>query len=327
MKNIQDAALTLLLRQPIETHILPAHLYRSDSLAQEIEKACVPKNDLSRTDILNILVKYFYAYIYPDSMDSSINLKDISVCFNQFIHRRLGTPLLWDKIDLRRSLLKYGFSLAMLADLPKSAHIFHEIALSKIDPDKFKGFFLGIDIGAGTGILMLAQMVAARKNEFDKIKITGIERDKPTFERTRLIADKLNLGTMLLGDAKKRLTYSFLSNDSVTFISNETLPGVSARLWKEDFIVINKMLFDSYETLLRLTHFFPNQVYARDKSTERVIILNRDNNFYNTNQYPLRLMYPYAIELDNAACPLTEIGWEYAALLQDPWPDILSHRW
>ncbi|MCA1742941.1 MAG: hypothetical protein LC631_03195, partial [Desulfovibrionales bacterium] len=177
------------------------------------------------------------------------------------------------------------------------------------------------------GILMLAQMIAARKNRFRKIEIVGIEREKSTLERTQLIAEVLNIGKVIGADAKKIQTYSFFQDRRVTFISNETLPGSDARLWKEDFIVINKTLFDNLSHLLKKTIFFPSKVFIADKSGKNTQILSTENKFHQVQGYPLRLMYPLAIELDGKPVHLVHIGSHITPLIQDPWTHILSHRW
>ncbi len=174
---------------------------------------------------------------------------------------------------------------------------------------------------------MLAQMISAKKNKFSEIEITGIEREKNTLERTQLIAEVLNIGKVIGADAKKTQAYSFFQDRPVTFISNETLPGSDARLWKEDFIAINKILFDNFSHLLEKTFFFPSKVFITDKSGNNTQILCPENQFHQIQDYPLRLMYPLAIELGGKPVQLVHIGNHITSLIQDPWSRTLSHRW
>lgn len=327
MNTLADNSLRLLIREPVSSDIIKKEFYSSASLQEDLKKHSLPDARLTNVDIFNILIKYFHAYIYPESISIRLSLKEITTCFNQFIHRRLGSELLWNKSDLRKKLLKYGFALAMLADLPKTAHIFREIACQSIDPRSFGYNFIGLDIGAGTGILMLAQWLCARKNNFRHIAISGIERDSDIFDRTQRIAEKLCIGHMSGKEAKNRSTYIFPDNSPVTFITNETLPGASARLWKEDFIKINKTLFDNYSPLLQSAYFFPSRVLAADNSGNHTVILSRENSFYKVGGPPLHLMYPRAIELQGQLCPLPRIGSHLRCYLEKPWPDILSRRW
>ncbi|MFW5730779.1 MAG: hypothetical protein ACOCV7_03935, partial [Desulfonatronovibrionaceae bacterium] len=243
LPDISRASLELLLRPPVGRPVVSEDLYQPTSLHQDIQQAFCPEQPLTDELIVNIILKYFYCYVYPGSSAQKIALSQVSLLFDAFVHRRQGSEVLKGREALRRDLLKYGFALAMLADVPKTAHIFREIAGRKILPQQFNHRFQGIDIGAGTGILMLAQAVAARRNSFQDLIITGIERETNTSLRTAAISSELGTGLLVSQNAVKPETYSFIDHKPVTVITNETLPGTSARLWKEDFILISQTLF------------------------------------------------------------------------------------
>jgi len=48
--------------------------------------------------------------------------------------------------------------------------------------------YCGIDVGTGSGILLLAQYIQARRNGFDAIHNFGIEFAKKAGERTKQVA-------------------------------------------------------------------------------------------------------------------------------------------
>ena len=327
MKDLKLKTLRLLLRPPEKADIISKKKFLPGSLKQDIQHCAAPDTILSDTLILNILIKYFHAYIYPDSISQRLSLKEISTCINQFIHRRSGSELLWGRKELRQTMLKYGFALAMLADFAKTAHIFKDIACRKINPSAFSHCFSGLDIGAGTGILMLAQWLCAKRNSFNEIDITGIERDRCICDRSGVLAERLNIGRVICKDAKKKSTYSFLENRPVTFVTNETLPGSSARLWKEDFITINQIIFDNFSNLMIHASFFPSQVRVADKYGNHIFTLSPDNCFHKIQGPPLHLMYPSAIELEGCFTPLPETGKHFRRHINNPWTEILSHRW
>lgn len=311
----------------MDVNIIPEDFYLPTSLKHDIQQAFCPEHELSDKLIINIILKYFYNFVHPGTSARKIALSEISLLFDAFVHRRLGSRALKDRDHLRKTLLKYGFALVMLADVPKSAHIFREIAGRKIHPEKFHNHFLGIDIGAGTGILMLAQAVAARRNRFQDLSITGIEREINTCQRTMALSRELGTGEMISSNAVNPDTYSFVKARSVTMITNETLPGASARLWKEDFIQISQTLFRHYYQSIHNAWFFPAQVHAGDKTGSLTAVLSPDNHFAGSGHYPLHLMYPRAIQLDNQPWPLKSVGQPFRDKLQRPWPDLLTGRW
>ncbi|WP_415719093.1 hypothetical protein [Maridesulfovibrio sp.] len=323
---IKKASLRLLQRPAMEETILAKEIYRRTSLAEDLAEAGNPDVLLDGPLLLNIMVKYFYAYVYPGSHEQILDLKDISLLFDQFVHRRLGSDVLEKCLELRKKLLAYGFALCMLADLPKTVHIFKVIAESKT---KLRGEpFTGLDIGSGTGILMLAMDVQARRNGFETSALVGIERNQIVAERTNEVLGRLGLGNVLVADAKKVDSYGFLEGRKLHFICNETLPGSGRSLWKEDFIFICKTLFEGLREQTAESGFFPEAVQVGRTPDEMLTVLDSFTGFQLKNErYPLRLMKPFAIRLSGQMTALTHIGQDYEQLIQPSWRSALSSRW
>lgn len=323
---VAENCLKLLSRPLIDTPLLQPGVLASTSLLQDLEHAQSPQSLVSEKEILNILVKYFHAYIHEGSEHNVLDLKDITLCFDQFVHRRKGSVSLWGRKDLRLKLLKMSFALAMLADLPKTAHLFYHLSNEQLNPDELGPDFLGLDIGSGTGILILAQWIAAKKNGFKDIRIYGLERNEHVCTTSDALISRLGVGNMFSGDAKQESCYHFLGNSPVTYISNETIPGAGVRLWKEDFLAINSALFASLGPCLEKTRFFPSQIIARDKSGRKVY-LSAKNRFQGNNERFLHLMYPYAIVMGNQTHELTAIGQDYTSYFPSEWVQKLHYRW
>ena len=323
---IQKASLKLLQRPPMSESVLPAELYRKTSLSSDLEQAGDPDFDLDGPILMNILVKFFHTYVYPGSHETVLDLREISVLFDQFVHRRLGSDVLENCLTLRKELLSYGFALCMLADLPKSAHIFKAIAESR--PHFGGEVFAGLDIGSGTGILMLAMSLQARRSGFNAVSLVGIERNQIVAERTNKVLAKMGLGNVIVADAKKVESYGFLENKELHFVSNETLPSVGRSLWKEDFIFICKTLFDGLAEQTSKAGFFPEAVLVGRSSTEMLTELNRENSFQLEDEnYPLRLMKPFAIRLLGTMTPLEAVGSSYSENISGAWKSVLTRRW
>lgn len=151
-----------------------------------------------------------------------LELEDISLLFDRFVHRRLGSDVLENCLELRKQLLSYGFALCMLADLPKSVHIFKAIAEAKTRLDGEP--FTGLDIGSGTGILMLAMDVQAKRNGFEGSSLVGIERNQIVAERTNEVLGNMGLGNVLVADAKKRTAMVFWKAENSTIFVTRPFP-------------------------------------------------------------------------------------------------------
>lgn len=323
---IKKASLRLLQRPPMPEMVLQEELYRKTSLSADLDEAGDPSRELDGQLLMNILVKFFHAYVYPGSHETVQDLSEISLLFDQFVHRRLGSDVLENSEDLRKELLSYGFALCMLADLPKSAHIFKAIAgaESALDGEAFTG----LDIGAGTGVLMLAMSVQALRNGFDGFSLVGIERNQIVVERTNDVMGRMGIGNVLVADAKKVESYGFLEDRRLNFVSNETLPSVNHSLWKEDFIFIARTLFEGFPDQLSEASFFPEAVLVGRSPSEMLTVIDSSNGFQlEEEDYPLRLMKPYAISLSGVMTPLEHVGREYSGYVSGLWSSVLTRRW
>ncbi|CCO22883.1 hypothetical protein [Maridesulfovibrio hydrothermalis] len=323
---IQKASLRLLQRPAMSETVISDEIYRKTSLSRDLEEAGNPEVKIDGPLLMNILVKFFHAYVYPGSHEEELRLQDVSLLFDQFVHRRLGSDVLENCASLRKDLLAYGFALCMLADLSKSAHIFKVIAESRT---RFGGeIFTGLDIGSGTGILMLAMSVQAKRNGFSGVSLVGIERNQIVADRTNDVLGRMGLGNVLVADAKKADSYGFLENKKLHYITNETLPGVNRSLWKEDFIFICKTLFEMPSSRTSGTSYFPEAVLVGRSPTEMLTILNSANGFQlESEEYPLRLMKPYAISLSGTMTPLESVGSSYEKFISGAWSAVLTRRW
>lgn len=323
---IKKASLRLLQRPAMEETVLSGENYRRTSLGEDLAEAGSSAVELDGPFLMNIMVKFFHAYIYPGSHEQVLELEDISLLFDRFVHRRLGSDVLENCTELRKQLLSYGFALCMLADLSKSVHIFKTIAEAK--PLLGDEPFTGLDIGSGTGILMLAMDVQARRNGFEGASLVGIERNQIVAERTNEVLGRMGLGNVLVADAKKVDSYGFLEGRKLHFICNETLPSTGRSLWKEDFIFISKTLFDGLKDHIVDAGFFPEAVLVGRSSEEMLTVLNSSAGFQlESEDYPLRLMKPFGISLSGQMVALEEVGQGYEKLIPASWKSVLTSRW
>jgi len=298
--------------------------YSDRPLACEIDRLRDAAREPSDADLVRLLAKYAHAYVH-DSEARPVSLAELTLLFDQFHHRRRGCESLDGRDDLRRRLLRLSFALTMIADLPKSARIVREILDTPLRHDDGASF-LGLDIGTGTGILMLAMHLAACRAGYSPIRLVGVERDRTTWERTVALTRTLGIGVALLGDAKSPATYAALPEGPVHFVCNETLPSLGQRLWKEDFVPISQALFTALGERLAEATFFPAALWAR-KDEDEAVRLGVENGFAPASDYPLRLLRAEAIELSGEPVRLDRIGHECAVHVRPEWRERLGSRW
>lgn len=323
-ENVKEASLRLLHRPPMSEPILKDEFFRKSSLVEDIHEAGNAEVELSDELVLNILVKFFHAYVYPDKAETVFSLGEISLLFDQFAHRRLGSDVLEGMVQLRKEMLSYGFALCMLGDLPRTAHIFKTIAAGSVEPSDV---FRGLDIGSGTGVLMLAMYVQALRNGFEKMSLAGIERNRIVCERTNRVLSVLGAGRVIVTDAKRVEAYGFLGDHNLNFVSNETLPSMNKSLWKEDFVIICKTLYETIPDQLHKTRFFPEGVVVGRSANDEMYVIDRKNKFQSKGDYPLRLMKPFALIMDGEPVALDAVGNHLRHYIPDAWIKVLGRRW
>lgn len=328
------AAQHLLMRPLCTAPVLDSTTLFNTSLVEDIDFARTPGNDLSDALLANIAAKYFYAYIHPRHTARLVTVDELRLAFDQFANRRKGAVSLAGHNDLRRDLLRHGFALAMCADIPKTVAILRDICERTLPaPQPAHTPFTGLDIGAGTGILMLAQSICAARNGYTDWHIVGIERDTNILRRTQLLTTLLGCGSIHHADAKKTKTYTTilaeLPEPRLTFVSNETIPGKNRRLWKEDFIAINYTLYSAIGHALQHTAFFPQALIARSRKTT-THTLHHANSFGHAldhAHYPLHLMTAHAIVANGQDTELDQLGLELAYLVHPEWHSRIATRW
>lgn len=322
--SLSQKCLLLLEDKKLNGQIIKQYYFQRESFLDIFHRLCNEKN-IDEVDIINFIIKLFYVYIYPYKIKETLTLEKISLLFEQFIFRRQGCKVLSNKQKLRKKLLSLSFSLAMIADICKTAHIAKDILLCSLT---HTSQFLGIDIGSGSGILLLLQYILAKRNKFDQIYLYGIERNKNVLNKTKNFLEHLNIKVYLLNkDAKQKDIYQLFKNKKISFLCNETLPGMGVRLWKEDFIIINKVLFQELNKELDNTKFFPKKVLVIDKRKTTQLILEPKNQFLSNTSLPLNLFYTYAIYLENNFVPLKKIGLDFKKYLNPGWEPYLNLRW
>ena len=176
-----------------------------------------------------------HAYVHPQRLGDVLTLEDVTLLAGQFVLRRGGTSLLAGWPALRRFYLHHGFALQMLLDLPKTVHLLSTLLASPLPPEDRP--FVGLDCGAGTGILLLGQYLLARRSGWPDWRLTGFEHLPQVAERANLLLSRLGVGRVLLADATRPEVYREYAHDGDFPViqarehddGNIWKPGVQAR--------------------------------------------------------------------------------------------------
>ncbi len=325
--DLPALALRLLDRQPPPGPVIAPELLVSGALPDLIDALCRPETPAHPTLLGSLVLKYAHAYVHPERLGEDVSLADLTDLAGRFVRRRGGTALLDGQNALRRFLLHHGFALQMLLDLPKTVHLLTALLAAK--PEVANGF-LGLDCGAGTGILLLGAYLLARRNGVAAPTLIGFEVQPQVAARADALLSGLGVGQVRQADATRPETFAALPDGPVACLANETLPSAGRRLYKEPFPVINAALFAVLGPRLSRTVFLPEAVWASDRAGREWLRLTPENAFAGDagdQAKPLRLAFMRDVELAGQRLPVERVGEGLAWLVAEPWREALCRRW
>lgn len=327
MEALKDWALRLLEKEPPRGPVLDPAGYRPGSLPDVLAALSRPETVIDGPALASLCLQYASAYVHPEGLPTRRSLDDLTGLAGQFARRRGGCRSLAGQDGLRRRLLRHGFALQMLFDVPKTVHLLTAI-LAGADRLAPADDFLGLDLGAGTGILLVGQYLLARRCGHDRPSLWGIEVTPHVAARADALLAGLGVGRVLCGDATASAIYHNLPQTAVACLTNETLPSRGRRLYKEPFPVINATLFATLGDRLRKTVFVPEGVWVVDRTGGNWQRLAPENAFAGEPAgKPIRLFAMSDVELAGQRLPADRVGEAFAALIPPPWRAALGRRW
>ncbi|WP_428558722.1 MAG: hypothetical protein ACP59X_12475 [Solidesulfovibrio sp. DCME] len=327
MDAVKDLALRLLEREPPPGPVMDPALYVAGSLPGLLAALAKPGGRADGPALGSLCLKYAHAYVHPDRIGQDVSLEAVTELAGQFVRRRGGCRSLAGRDGLRRLLLHHGFALQMLFDLPKTVHLLTALGAAASRVLAGEGF-LGLDCGAGTGILLLGQYLLAGQLGVAAPSLWGIEHLPPVAARADDLLSALGVGRVLCGDATASAIYNNFPQGPVACLTNETLPSRGRRLYKEPFTAICQALFAALGDRLGDTAFVPEAVWAVDRAGEW-LRLAPENAFAGDDGQgkPARLFAMADVELAGRRLPADRVGEPFADLLAPAWREVLGRRW
>lgn len=253
--------------------ILQPWVYQEEQTLQElIERFCNPSYKVRDWEIANLIVKYFFNYIFPGNHNIRLSESDINKVFNEShfffdIMRKWEKELGTDEPLLFREIGRLEYQLAMLWDVASTIVLFKDIIHRRVDDILWGGKYFWLDIGTGSGILLLAQYIQARRNGFTSFVNTGVELNHFAFERTQEIVQALGIWNLIYGNSYLEETYESVRKiENISFLSSENLTPSYVCLY--DGEKIKEPFFENFVALAEV--FWPEVVDSCKKFPERV---------------------------------------------------------
>jgi len=283
--------------------------YTSDSLASDVEHLCDPGEPVSDARLLNVAVKYFFAYVHENAHRDPVPYGELAALYEQFSrHQSMNEP--GDDIEIMNRLRMWSPVLRVLADAPKAAHLMRAV-LSRTETVRENCSFLGVDIGAGTGIMLLAMQILARRGGCADIQTLGYQSDPLSGERTHDLIHSLGAGAVMLADPTRRNAYALVRGRSVDFVANEIMAGIQQTLAADNCFNKYRAFFEAVGDSVDRAEFFPEGLIAHSAATRASVILVRENGFQPPTEYLGENFIPQGLILEGRVVPMHRLGGDF----------------
>jgi hypothetical protein len=281
--------------------------YTSDSLAFDIERLCDPGRSVTDERLLNVAVKYFFSYVHDGAHGERVEYDEIAGLYGQFSrHHSLNEPT--DDIEIMNRLRQWSPVLRVLADASRAAHVMRAVIGQRDAPRPTGGPYVGVDIGAGTGIMLLAQQIQARRNGFSDIQVYGFQADPLSGERTHDLVHSLGAGSVMLADPTREGAYNILRGRAISYVANEMVAGMQQSLTQDNFFNKYKAFFSAVAENSERAAFFPEGLIAHSGSVGISLIFAKENGFQAPEEYMGAEFLPQGLIIEGRVMPMHELG-------------------
>nr|WP_321514155.1 hypothetical protein [uncultured Pseudodesulfovibrio sp.] len=309
--GIQARNFTAAINEP-SSGIAPG-FYSENSLAHEVELLCDPYELVTDARLLNVAVKYFFSYVH-DAHNEPVPYGEIAGLYEQFSrHQSMNEPS--DDIETMNRLRMWSSVLRVLADAPRAAHVMRGV-ISQADALQCGGGpFVGVDLGAGTGIMLLALQIQARRNGFSDIQTLGYQTDPISGERTHDLVHALGAGSVMLADPTREGAYGVVRGRNISYVANEVLAGIQQSLSAENCFRKYQAFFNAVGENLNSAAFFPEGLIAHSAAARASVILAKENGFQPPQEFMDEKFVPQGLILEGKLLPMHKLGQDFYQFL------------
>ena len=312
--------------------IIESDIYTNTSLTDDISFLSDSKNIVTDEKIINLVIKYFFAYRYNESRNEKIDLKEINELFKIghlffWLSRKKWSWVSSEDTEFIQNLnyfQKNWYALSMLWDISSTTIIIKDIINRTIYKDFFEWKYRWIDLWTWSAILLLAQYIQANRNNFNSIENVWFDISS-SLEESEQIVQKLWIGEIIHWNTTKKETFSrFLKWGNITHISNETIPTsiVHMHTISDPFCENNSTIFNVLDKkIVEQTQFFPTKIEMIVKLWDN---FSRDFNWSNSNKFSTKFIEDFWNAVKET---MWDDLWKDWNILQNIYPKWIDISW
>lgn len=282
--------------------------YRDTPLISEVEQLCDPAVLPDGATLLNLVLKYFHAYVHDGAHEQSVSYGEIATLLAGFSrHQSMNEP--GDDPEIMNRMRNWSGALRCLADIPRAAFIAGKVlgAGVKAGPEETCPH-LAVDVGAASGLLVLASYVQAHRNRFTRSVPCGFMVDPLAGERTADLLRSLDAGSIIPADPSRPGAYASIYGLKVHFVANESMALLQGGIGRENCFARYGALFRAAGKGLDEAVFLPEGVVAHCSGENMSALLTPDNHFQPPAGYEYASFSPQGLLLDGEILPAHRLG-------------------
>lgn len=284
--------------------------YSVESLSSDIERLCDPQHVVSDEEFLNVAVKYFFAYVHEGAHSESVPYGEIAELYERFSrHQSMNEP--GDDIETMNRLRQWSPVLRALADASRAAHVMRAVIGQRDVSEWNGGPYVGVDIGAGTGIMLMAQQIQARRKGFTDIQTLGYQTDPISGERTHDLVHSLGAGSVMLADPTRENAYGILRGRTINYAANEVVAGIQQSVCWANFFSKYRAFLAAVGDCVKKTAFFPEGLIAHSGAAGTSVILAKENGFQPPVEYMDAEFVPQGLIIEGKVLPMHKLGRDF----------------
>lgn len=284
------------------------------SLVSDIERLCDPQRSVSGEEVVNLIWKYFFSYVFDGAHDEEVSAEEIAELYSLFIrHDSLNEP--GDDIETMNRLRRLGQGLCPFADLPRLCAAVRGVILHRC-PEPFSGSaYLGLDLMAGSGLLLLAQHIQARRCGFENVQTWGLEPDEETASRTYDLIAALGVGGVVGLEPSDPRAYAVAGSQPAQFVANSMLAAPLKKVDPVRLFGCYQALFGKQSLMARNAGFYPEGVIAYCRSGNVSLVLSRETDFQAPDEYSCEPLIVHGLLFDGRVVPNHRVGADFCRYL------------
>ncbi|WP_147821206.1 hypothetical protein [Salidesulfovibrio onnuriiensis] len=283
--------------------------YTPTSLDDDIADLCDPSVPVSDERLFNVVVKYFCAYVDDSAFCRAVPFAELARLYEKFgRHQSLNEPE--DDIEIMNRMRQLSGALRVLADAPRMAHVMRDIIAMDMG-DNLKGGYVGIDVGAATGILLVALHIHARRNGAEPVLIRGYSDDPVAGERTHDLVRCLGAGDILRMDPSRARAFRWLNGLGRVVVVNEMLSGMQRMLKPWNFFDRYKALVSAAPQEAQTARFYPEGIIAYSREANMSLILSPESGYGAPEEYAGGGFTPQGFVVRGQVTPTHKLGADF----------------